>query len=117
MLIGLTFGGEMMHGFSVSQVSISAPVRVFAAAEEWLFLERFEELFIDLCQSTKRGAVAAAPLSLPPFATLLFLSSWANHSCSSIALVQLHLILSFTLRFINQLSSCLSFMACFDVNY
>lgn len=56
-----------MYDFSVSQVSISAPVCVFAAAaaaEEWLFLERFEELFIDLCQSTKRGAVAAAPLSL-----------------------------------------------------
>ena len=52
----------------VSQVSISASVSesLFAAAEaeEWLFLERFEELFIDLCQSTKHCAVAAAPISL-----------------------------------------------------
>lgn len=52
----------------VSQVSISASVSesLFAAAEaeECLFLERFQELFIDLCQSTKRGAVAAAPSSL-----------------------------------------------------
>lgn len=50
-----------------SQVSISVAVSesLFAAAEaeEWLFLERFEELFIDPCQSTKRGAVAA-PISL-----------------------------------------------------
>lgn len=52
----------------VSQVSISVSVSesLFAAAEaeECLFLERLQELFIDLCQSTKRGAVAAAPSSL-----------------------------------------------------
>lgn len=52
----------------VSQVSIYVSVSesLFAAAEgeECLFLERLQELFIDLCQSTKRGAVAAAPSSL-----------------------------------------------------
>lgn len=48
----------------VSQVSISVSVSeslfAVAEAEECLFLERLQELFIDLCQSTKPGAVAAA---------------------------------------------------------
>lgn len=50
---------------SLVSISVSVSESLFAAAEaeEWLFLERFEELFIDLCQSTMRGAVAAAPIS------------------------------------------------------
>lgn len=49
---------------SLASISASVSESLFAEAEEWLFLERFEELFIDLCQSTMRGAVAAAPISL-----------------------------------------------------
>lgn len=55
------------------KISISSSVALLnlfcssSISRSRLFLERFEELFIDLCQSTKRGgaaAVAAAPVSL-----------------------------------------------------
>lgn len=66
-----------MHFYLSARFCISASVSesLFAAAEaeEWLFLERFEELLIDLCQSTKHCAVAAAPISVFSSPPLLFL--------------------------------------------
>lgn len=55
--------------------SISESLFVAAQAREWLFLEWFAELFIEFCQNTKRGAVAAAAawISLLSEPLLLFL--------------------------------------------